>query len=387
MKQYYYAIAIILVVLLGTVGLAKSASGDRNELNHVRHLFVDGKYEETIQELEKFIQSETMSSDGYYLLGHAYLKMERLKDARLAFVEVVKSGQWASDVFDRLAYIDKREKRELGAMVCLELAMVLDPENLNYGLVLADAAIAVGRLEFAHAVYSQLVGIHPGEPGLHLRRGDLCLKQNDLRGALLSFQVAYHLGQGSGLNIRNIAELHGQLGHFEEAISWYEKLVENETENPGRIRLRQAELSFEIGDMAKARDKAGNAIDNGTGEQLPGARLLLGHIAMKEGDMDLAIRHWEKAMDDPMMHGKIGAIVGKYHSLRGRHEKAISCFQKAMHANDVDASVLRTLVGDYLNVNNIEKAMSTLTWYVEKHGLDEHAQRLAKQVAASETGG
>lgn len=386
MKQYYYAIAIMLVVLLGQVGLAKSVSGDRHELNHVRHLFVDGKYEETIQELEKSIQSETMSSDGYYLLGHAYLKMDRLKDARRAFVEVVKSGHWASDVFDRLAYIDKREKRELCAMVSLGLAMVLDPGNLNYGLVLADEAVAAGRLEFAHAVYLQLVGIHPSEPGLHLRRGDLYLKQKDPRSALLAFQVAYHLGQRSRLNVRNIAELHGQLDHFEEAISWYDKLVENETETPGRIRLRQAELLFEIGDMARSRDKAGMSIDNDTGEKLPGARFLLGHIAMKEGNMDLAIHHWEKAMDDPVMHGKIGEIVGKYYSSRGKHEKAIPHLQMAMRSNDADASVLRTLVGDYLKANNIEKSMSALTLYVEKHGLDEHAQSLAKQISAAESG-
>ena len=384
MNESCYIVVVTLTLFLGPVLLVELATGDEGELNHARQLFADGKYEETIKELEPSIQSESLSGDGYYLLGHTYFKLDRFEDARQAFVHTIQNGYWASDVFDRLAYIDKRKGRELNVMVSLELATVLDPDNANYALVLADQAVAAGRLEFAHAAYAQLVNVRPGDSELHLKRGDLYLKEKNPQHALRAFQAAYYLGHRSELNIRNIAELHGQLGNFEEALFWYDRLIANKTERPSQIRLRQAQLSFELGDMRNARDKAKGVLEDDAGEGYPNAHLILGHIAMKEDDLDLAIYHWEIAMEDPVMHGKVSAMVGKYYSNRGKHERAIPYFQMAMRAGDTDASVLRTLVGSFLHTKNIERAMSTLTWYVENYGLDEYAQILAKQILVVE---
>ena len=384
MNHSYCAVFITLVFSLGQISFVESAIGGERELNQARRLFVDGKYKEIIQELEKSIQSDSLSSDGYYLLGHTYLKLDRLEDARQAFVETIQNGYWASDVFDRLAYIDKRNGRELNVMVSLELATILDPENSNYTLVLADEAVAAGRLEFAHAAYRQLVRIHPEDSGLHLKRGDLYLRLKDFQRALLAFQSAYYLGHQSELNIRNIAELYDQLGDFEEAVFWYDRLIEKQTERSSQLCLRQAQLLLQLGDMRNARHKAEGVLEDDIGEEYSSAHFLLGHIAMKEDDPDLAIRHWEKAMEDPGMHGKVSAMVGKYYSSRGQHERAIPYFQMAMRVDGTDASVLRTLVDSFIHTKNIEKAMSTLTWYLENYGLDEYAQILAKKISAVE---
>ena len=366
--------------------LVETAWGVDAELKQARRLFVAGKYGEVIQVLGKLAEADSISGDMHRLLGHAYLKLEKHTQAREAFVDAVSKGYWASDVFGSLAYIDNLENRELNVMVSLELASVLDPGNSNYLLVLADQAVAVRRFQFAHAVYSQLSRSHPEVAGIHLKVGDLYLKENDYRRAMLSFQNAFHLGHQTNLNIRNIAELQVRVGDYQEAIRWYEKLMSTENEAPHEILLRQAQLWFKLGDLDAARQGALDALEEKGGGQSSAAHLLLGHVALQEDKLELAVFHWEKALGDPAFNGNIGVMVGRYYLSQGRYEKAIPYLRIATQVNRPGAGDLRDLIGGFLGTNDIESAVSALKRYVENYGLDEYAQDLARQVLLVEAG-
>ena len=88
--------------------------------------------------------------------------------------------------------------------------------------------------------------------------------------------------------------------------------MSTENEAPHKILLRQAQLWFKLGDLDAARQGALDALEEKGGGQSSAAHLLLGHVALQEDKLELAVFHWAKALGDPAFNGNIGAMVGRF---------------------------------------------------------------------------
>ena len=369
-----------LLACLPQISLGRVSPETRRAVQKAEKLIGNERYEEAAIRLEEVIQQEPSAAKANRLLGHAYFELGQLQRARRAFVNSISHGSLSADVFDRLAYIDQKQGRELISMVELELATVLNPTNNSYKLAMADQAIAAGRLELARAVYGQMLRDDPADAELHLRLANLYLQLQQPQRALISFQASYYLGQPSVALVRNIAELQIQIGDLDEAVSWFERVISLGAEDWSALRLRQAQLLFQLGDLDEARQKADAARADEAGVSAAAAHLLLGQIAMLRNEKESAVNHWEKAAADRRLRRKVAGFLGNYHFSHGNYDKAAVFLDTATRSDSPDPGMHRSLVRCLVELQQLETAESELRRYVEHNGIDDYVRSLAKNL-------
>ena len=90
--------AVLLVFLLFGGNIASAGTAD---IGYAEKLFMEGKYERAVAELDKFIEIRSSGrEEAYYLKGLSMLKMSRFEDARYNFGKVISGSHWSKRAFD-----------------------------------------------------------------------------------------------------------------------------------------------------------------------------------------------------------------------------------------------------------------------------------------------
>jgi predicted Zn-dependent protease len=128
---------------------------------------------------------------------------------------------------------------------------------------------------------------------------------------------------------------------FEASFSFFKTMVQAESLDPYEAeKLFKAEL-----------EKSPKAL-------LP--QVGLGMVYMKRSEYDLAIEHFEKALEGGAAVGPVLRDLGEAYQMKGQDRKAVSVLEKALEADDADGSTLFLLAISYENLEQHEKAIQVL---------------------------
>lgn len=134
----------------------------------------------------------------------------------------------------------------------------------------------------------------------HLLKGRILLELDRLEPSIQSLSQAIALQPTDAEPHYYLGIINERLSDSESALAAYDKAAEIDPQNPQYV-LAAAEMEIQLDRLADANDRLANA--SSTFEHNAGIRQTLGHIAMMQGNTDIALRHFEEACllgpDDP----------------------------------------------------------------------------------------
>lgn len=186
-------IAALLVPLLGYGLYLHWGASDKVEL--ARQF---GEQPRSIEEmtvrLERAVEAQPDSAEGWYFLGRTYMNQERPADAAKAFARVVELagrqpellGQWAQALYFAR---DRQWSAELQALT--DEALRADPQEVTSLGLLGIAAFEEGRFQDAIGFWERLVATLPAEdPSREAIKGGIARAREQLGDAAPPAQIS-----------------------------------------------------------------------------------------------------------------------------------------------------------------------------------------------------
>ncbi|TLX59344.1 c-type cytochrome biogenesis protein CcmI [Stutzerimonas nosocomialis] len=154
-------VAALLVPLMGYGLYLHWGASDKVELAR-QFAQQAGSIEEVTQRLERAVEAQPESAEGWYFLGRAYMAQERAADAAVAFERAANLagrqpellGQWAQALYFAG---DKQWTEQLQALT--DEALKADPDEVTSLGLLGIAAYEEGRFAQAIAFWERLVSV------------------------------------------------------------------------------------------------------------------------------------------------------------------------------------------------------------------------------------
>ena len=280
-----------------------------------------------------------------------------------------------SDVLLRLAQLHQSDHNLPAALNALRVATLIEPEKPDLLLNLAQTAQNANLDAEAQSAYRAALSLDPSQSGVWLRLANLNLKNHHHHKAILSFLMAYYLGDSSVNLITHIAELYVQRDDPESAIFWYSQIETSGTNQQEKIQLRCAQLSLASGNLDQAEHLAESLTQAKDKAVRKDALLLSGQIAQNQNNAQQASRHWQSAIELGSVDQNIIAWLGQYHYQQKEYKKAIQFLTQALAGDHPDTLLHLQLIASLIHTHNPTVAREQLIRYLEYHGLDPQAQR------------
>jgi Flp pilus assembly protein TadD len=356
------ALAAALAAVLG--GAARPVQ----DLDEARRLFEAGDFAGCASVLEEVLAEDPGDAHAVRLLGLAYYELGDREQARTALGRALALGNLSPDVLSRIARIDQEAGRFPTLANDLRLLAVLRPEDRDWQLLLADALDRAGDPTEALAIYRRLVDERPGDGGVWLRLGNLQARLDRPGDAARCLARAYHLGEERGEVAANAAELWVRAGKTGNAIAWFEKALA--PEHDARWASRLAELYLGQGQRREAGELASSLAAAAAPADAARAHVILGRIALEEGDPEALAAHWAAASEAGALSAEEERYLARSLQDRGRPSAAVPHFRRALAADPPDRELRSSLILALVESGELEDAREELRGYLEEHGSD-----------------
>lgn len=183
-----------------------------------------GQYDKALRDVDRALRFSVTSPVMYYARAMVLMSMHRYKDALDDFNRYRTSGP-------RVAYVDLQRGlalQKLGrfaeAAGAFGDALALAPDNPSLLLHRAAANTQAGRIDAAIADYTRCINLDP-KPTTYFRRGNLYMRRNDYKSAVLDFSSGLELDSRMIGAYGNRANSYIKLGKYDLALKDYTALL------------------------------------------------------------------------------------------------------------------------------------------------------------------
>ncbi len=255
------------------------------------------------------------------------------------------------------------------SIACRQLAVSLEPENLEFGFYLATDFIIEKRWGEAKEVLGKLIEKKMDWPAALLNLGN-CEKN------LGNNRMAEQLYLRTLEIAPNLPELHSNLGAlFSEndravlALDHHTKAVSLQPDNP-LFHYNLGNGYWALGHWGEAAAAYSKALE--LRPNLIQARMNLGTALLISGDLDGALEHFKLAEAIDPKQSQIYTSVGYISSQLRRHDEAVAYFLKAIGLEQDNISAWSGLANSYMQLGRVQEAMvaaQTSLEYDPRNGL------------------
>jgi tetratricopeptide (TPR) repeat protein len=248
-----------LILALSMMSCASKEERIAEHLKKAREYYAAEKYDAAVLELKTVVQMDSKNDEAQFLLGEAYMKLDKVPQAAgsyasaveanpgnlkaqlklgqllLAAKETMRAHKAAKLILDKspndigalrlLAAVQIQENNVAAAIKTLEQAEALQPQNITPRLFLAYLLTASGQLEKGEKEYLELITLDPANPSPHVALAMLYARKGqwDRTAAVMDRMQQV---QGKGYNgLARLAGLCERKGKWEIAEKIYLKAV------------------------------------------------------------------------------------------------------------------------------------------------------------------
>jgi tetratricopeptide (TPR) repeat protein len=162
-------------------------------------LFRKHDSEASIAEFKKVLKIDPWYGPAYFLVGFAYMQLQRWGDAQWAFEEATKVEPGNAEAFLGLGSALNEQHDYTAAEKALEHSLELKPDSAEAHYELARSLGASGRWKAAEPHAQQAITLNPDYAGPHALMGNVYLDQKDPQSALREFREYLRLAPEGSL--------------------------------------------------------------------------------------------------------------------------------------------------------------------------------------------
>lgn len=206
------------------------------------------------------------------------------------------------------------------AVVCLERAAALAPNNANIKLALAHALMSKGDIGEARSITEATVQREPGNARAFVQLGAIDLAMHDRSSAETSLLRALELSPDDPDTLRNLSALLAERGRFDEALNLAERAhLRAPLDSAGLLHLAYCRAAAGLWPQAEAACKKLLAF----APAHLGAREILARVTIAKGDVDRGIGELTRFVRPRQSDASAALCLARVLQLVGRFDEAL----------------------------------------------------------------
>jgi tetratricopeptide (TPR) repeat protein len=278
-------------------------------------------------------------------LALVHIRQADFQPAADAFTRVIELGGGDAVTYGLLGYAYSNVENHLSAESAYRMALLLDPQTMDWKMGLARSFFKQSRFADAVALLGRLIEDQPERTDLWLLQANAFLGLGQPMRAAENYELVDGLGGSTAESLNMLGDIYVNEELFDLAVAGYERAMDKDPKADPARSLRAAKVLAARGAFAETRRLVEHI------EALHGARLedaqrkdllkLRARLAVAEGSGDEEARVLEEIVSLDPLDGEALILLGQHSGRAGDIERAIFWYERAesLEAHEADAKV------------------------------------------------
>ncbi len=300
------------------------------------------------------LASKSLDEIGGYISANLSTNLERTSFLIKKLLEQAYSDDTAYRKFGEALHFLKKDAL---ALVCLERAVQINPQDPNNHYVLAKCNLDVLILDKALKHIQEAIRLEPTNALHHLILAKVYMKQSQSTLATKSFLSAVAIGKEYFKEFDDLLDDAMDMvqveAHFQE--------LQKSTPAVFQLYLAMADLYAAHFSYDKAEDFIKKSLESNVNK--PDLMLKLADILVKRSKHDEAIDLYKKVLALDENHAEALRSIGKLHKDKTQYAESLKYFEKLLAVHKKDSNAAYEVKELYRKLNNPQKAIEVMKQY------------------------
>jgi tetratricopeptide (TPR) repeat protein len=352
---------------------------ERADMLGILELIGENKMAEAVKQLQKQVANEACSAVFDFTLANIYFQGEELEQAAQVYAVAVKKYPKVRRAWKNLALIHVRLGQfeealpaltkvmtlggadaltygllgfaylSVGNPLCAEsayrMAMLMDPETLDWKMGLARSCFKQQRYAEAVALCDLLIRDDPDRAELWLLQANAYLGLNQPMKAAVNFEMVDQLGASTAASLNMLGDIYVNQEIYDTAVSYYARGLDKDASgSPNRV-IRAAQALTMRGALEQSKrllECIRTAYDKTLStEHQKDLLKLQARIAVAQGAGEDEVKILQEIVKLDPLDGEALILLGQHAARQGDIEQAVFYYERAesLEAHEADAKV------------------------------------------------
>jgi tetratricopeptide (TPR) repeat protein len=351
---------------------------ERKQMENILELISSDKVDEAAESLSKY-RGDTASAVFDFTLANIYFQQEKLDEAATAYrtavdkypkfrrawrnlgviyvrqnifdkalpalTRVIELGGGDSTTFGLLGFAYSSSENHLCAESAYRMAILLDPETLDWKMGLARSFFRQQRYAEAVTICGQLINEYPERADLWLLQANAYIGLNEPLKAVEVYELLDHLGHSTAESLMMLGDIYINEEIYQLAVNSYIRALEKSPQDNSERVIRSAKALSARGEFDQTI-RLIKAIEDAYGGDMQTQHRkdilkLRARIAVARGSGEEEAKVLEEIVELDPLDGEALILLGQHSARMGNNEKAIFYYERAanIEQHEADAKV------------------------------------------------
>ncbi len=299
------------------------------------------KFEQAAANYQKAVDKYPKFRRAWKNLGLIRIRRAEFKQAIEALTRVLELGGSDALTFAQLGYAYLSTGNNLCAESAYRMAVLLDPDTLDWKVGLASSVLKQQRYAEAVSLFDQLISDDPNSADLWLYQANAYIGLNQPIKAAVNYEMIDKLGGSTAKSLNKLGDVYINQELFETAVDSYIRALEKDPQAGTEHVLRVAKLLVYRGALADTKRLIASVEklngDNLSEQERKNLLKLRAQIAVAEGSGEEQIKVLEEIVKIDPLDGQALILLGRHYGRAGEFEKAAFYFERAENIENFEA--------------------------------------------------
>jgi tetratricopeptide (TPR) repeat protein len=296
-------------------------------MDHGRLLMGQGKSQDAINFLQGVVADAANSPQPRYYLGMAFWQNGDLVQARGALMDALRISQGFPVALQALARLSLAQGNSSDAQTYAQEIVQQSPANPGARQLLAESLARQGKLRLAEEQILIARQLTPNDPVIHVNLGQIYSAEKKWPEARKEFEFAVQIDPHSTTALVRLADFLTARNQSAQALARVQQFVAaNPNDANGHVVL--GSVNFQLKDYSSSQAEFERAIQ--IDPHNIQAYLRLAKVFEVQGQTDLAIARYQKALDLQPKYPALATMIGNLYLSKRDLETARKYFAQAL---------------------------------------------------------
>ncbi len=299
------------------------------------------RFDEALEVLAVAVDKHPKFRRAWQNIGVISFEQGDYETALPALTKVVELGGGNALIYGLLGFIYSSSENHVAAETAYRMAILLDPETLEWQMRLSRTLLLQERWADTAALCDALIAEHSDNKTLWLIQATAFIGQGQPLRAAENYELLDQLGMSTVASLENLGDIYANEKLFALSVDCYVRALEKSDDASPDRAIRAAKFLVDFGAYDECRVLL-EGLDRLRGDELEVAdrtKLLKmrASIALAEGATDEEARILEKVVELDPLDGRAFILLGRHAGREGEVEQAAFYFERAAALEEYEA--------------------------------------------------